>query len=308
MRLGRLSRHIGVVAAAPNVSLLCGDLRLGGILMLGNDVAARVEQGNCRALFLLRVKPGVGDFDIHLSIRVYALYAERKSIDTTCNLRIFVALRGDITDFVALGLQAGGDTGQVAGLVDTAEVVVEIFAVVFIAGAVGKDDVRMCCSELLHCIHIAIAGAEDNVAAFLDAFGDRGFDRGLVLIVDVILADDLVVSQAKLILHLYDPLIMRVGIASRILRISDVDYADLDLILCNRGKGAARSSVRVAAGQLVRVAGAGACREGEDHGKGQQQSESLCELLHLSIPPKNYYVTERAPDTGPFPNNPAGRT
>lgn len=89
------------------------------------------------------------------------------------------------------------DARQIPGLINPAEVVVHVLAVVFIAGAVREDDLRIRFSHLLHHVHIVEAGAENHLAAFLDQLFDgvlrfRGVGLG-----NVVLADDLAVLQAQ---------------------------------------------------------------------------------------------------------------
>ena len=112
MRLGSFSSHIRVVAAAPNASFLSGDLRLSGILMLSDDVAAKIKQGDGGALFLIQVKPSVGYFYIDFGVFIHALNTEGKCVDTTGDLGVAASLCGNIADLVAFGFQAGCNAGE----------------------------------------------------------------------------------------------------------------------------------------------------------------------------------------------------
>lgn len=97
------------------------------------------------------------------------------------------------------------DTRQVTGLIDPAEVVVQVDAVVLVAGAVGEDDGGMILGQLLHGVHVVEAGAENDVAAFLDALLDGGAGFGDVLVGNVDLVDDLIVTQARLVFICWMP-------------------------------------------------------------------------------------------------------
>ena len=127
---------------------------------------------------------------------------------------------------------------EITSLIDAAEIIVEVFTIILVAGAVGEDDLRILRSELLHCIHIAVACAKDDIAALFYTFPNGSFNRFFILVVNVILANNLVVLQAERFLHVHNSLVMRVGVAGGVLRISNVDNADFDLPFCNRSERA----------------------------------------------------------------------
>lgn len=200
--------------------------------MLGDHVASSVEQGvGCivsRRIF--------GRADIDPGVLVDALYAEGKGVDAADNLRAPAALSGDIANFVAFGFHPCRNAGKIAGLIDAAGIAVEIFAVVFKAGALGKNNVRVLGGEPFHRFRVAGAGAEDDVAAFVNARPDGIFNRCLILVLNTVFANNLIILQAELGLHRHDALIVRMCVARCFVRVADMDHADLDLILRNRGE------------------------------------------------------------------------
>ena len=201
--------------------------------MLADNVAAQIEQGFRRLAFEVYVEPGVCDLNINLRVRIYGFNAHCKRVAAAGNLGVGVAHRADITDFIRLGFKTRRNAGEVTRLVDTAEIVVEVLVVALIARTMREVYVGILLGKVGHGIHIAPACTEDDVAAGLDAFLDCRLCRGGVAVANVVLADNLVVRKAEVLLHGNDALVMRVGIARAVARVADVDNAHLNLVLGN---------------------------------------------------------------------------
>ncbi len=110
--------------------------------MLGDNVAVIVDQSLSSLAFAFGIIPGVGDLHFHNGVGIDSSHAHSKSVDAGGALAVVAAHSADITDLVGLGLQAGHDTGQVTGLVNAAEIVVEVGTVGLIAGGMGEEHVR----------------------------------------------------------------------------------------------------------------------------------------------------------------------
>ena len=227
--------------------------------MLGDDVAAHVDQGLGGLTLDGGIIPGVGEKHVHGHVRVDAARAKEvgvHGVDALGDLH-----GGHIAEVVVLGAQARGDAGQIARFPDAAKVVGEVDIVGEVAGAVQEDDLRVLLRQLGHVGAKAEAVAEDDVAALLDQF-KHGVFAGAVL-GDVGLDEDLIVAQAQSLLHLQRTLVVCQSVAL-VAGVADVDEADLDLI---RGNGL----------ESQRRTG-----KGEHEQQGQHQSN---QFLHGLVPP-----------------------
>ena len=114
------------------------------------------------------VSPSAQLLDENLGIGIGSHSAQSKAVDTGCSLSILDIISGNIADIVVAdlqGLQTGSDTGQITGLISTAEVVVEVGGVALIAGSVGEDHFGVLGGSLLHGIDVAEGDTEDDVCA-----------------------------------------------------------------------------------------------------------------------------------------------
>ena len=239
--------------------------------MLRNDVAAHVDERFCISGFICRVEPRFQFFDINHCIGVDGLNAERERVDAGAGFRKLSAVSRNIANLVGLGLKTGCDTCKVARLINSAEVVVQVRAVALIARTMGEDDIRMLVCQRFHSIHITVAGAENHVAALRDAVFNRVADSGGVLVGNVQLANNLIIGKAEIFLHTLNAEVMRVGIAGAVCRVTDVDYADFQLILRNRGDGSGLCLVALVS--VLCVAASGEAQH--DHDKGQENAENF---------------------------------
>ena len=199
--------------------------------MLSDNVAALGKKSLGSVCLLCGGVPAVCYLYINLSVGIYGVNAHCKSVDTACALGVLNAHCGNVADEVGLGLHTCNDTGKISCLINSAEVVVEVSAVVLVACAVAEVNVGELSCQRLHLVHVAPACAEDDVAAFLDALTDSCFGCGRVAVAYVVLSYDLVISETKLLLHTYDTLIVSVCISGAVSRVADVDNADLYIVI-----------------------------------------------------------------------------
>lgn len=164
--------------------------------MLGNHIAAPVDQSLGNLGFHSGIVPGVGVHDLHGHIRVDALGAQIESSVAADHLGERVSRH--IAKLVGLGLQAGSDTSQVTGFIDGSEVVVEVGETrrsCLITGCMAELDVGILSCYFLDIVLIAEAGCEDDVAARFSQLPQSGI--ALSTLRNIVLADDLIVTQAQ---------------------------------------------------------------------------------------------------------------
>ena len=266
--------HVGVIADAPDLCVSCGNLGVVGVAVLCDHVAAIVDQSLCGLTFTLGIIPGVSDLDFHGCIGVDGSNAHCESVNAGSALAVLTAHGADITDLVALGLHTGHDTGQVTCLINAAEIVIEVGAVGLIAGRVREEHIGIFRSQSLAGIHVTPGGGEDDIAAFLDALGHCIFNRGAVGVVDIVLADNLIIAQAESLLHSDNALIMRVAVAGTGGRVTDVNHADLDVFHRDAGAFAAFICGRRCVVSAVVVAAASE-QHGQQCGRTEQSENSF---------------------------------
>ena len=245
--------------------------------MLGDDVAALVDQSLGVGGFLGGVGPLVGVVDEHGHVGVDALGAQIEGGVAGDDLG--EGLGSHIAELVGLGLQTGSDTGQVTGLEDLGEVVVGVVQGVgsaLVAGGVAELHVGVVGSGLLHVLLVAEGVGEDGVAAGIEQLVD-GVGAGGVL-GDVGLHDDLgVIVHAVLLAglsHAVD-VVLVVGIGG----LTDQDQADLQLVGSDAGGG---SGVAAAVGGGVSIgAGVAAAAGGQAQGQSTGHEQSKNTLFHL---------------------------
>ena len=114
---------VDAIDAALVLSLIhiCGGHGHGGILMLGDDVAAHVDQRLRGLAFDGGIIPGVGEEHVHGHVRVDAARAQEvgvHGVDALGDLH-----GGHIAQVIVLGAQARGDAGQIARFPDAARCV-----------------------------------------------------------------------------------------------------------------------------------------------------------------------------------------
>ena len=129
------------------------------------QIVAILKQGDGGALFLIQVKPSVGYFYIDFGVFIHALNTEGKCVDTTGDLGVAASLCGNIADLVAFGFQAGCNAGEITSLIDAAEIIVEVFTIILVAGAVQELDLGKLLGHFDHRIHVAKAGANNQTVA-----------------------------------------------------------------------------------------------------------------------------------------------
>ena len=288
---GSILAHIAVVANAPDTVLLSSQLGTGGVAVLTDHVAAGSDQSLGGLLLAFGIEPAVGHLHVNLSIRVHAGNAHSEGVDAAGNLAVVLAHGGHVADLVGLGLQAGGDAAQVTGLVDAAEVVVEVGAVGLVTGAVAEDDLGIFLGHGLTGVHVAPGGGEDDVAAFLHQLGQSVLHSGSVGIGHVDLLHQLVLRQADVLHHALDALLVGVAVAGALSGVGQVHNAHLDVFLGNAGAGGLGGSGSAAGGGGgSSAAGSGAAAAGGQaygHHSGQRKAQNL---FHVKSPP--YKVVE----------------
>ena len=181
MGLGRERAHVGVVTHGVHAAFLGSFLRAGGILVLGDDVAAHVQEGLGGFLFRGRIVPGLGPDYAYLYVGVHGLCAEGEGVDAADDF-------GDgegrhVAEHVGLAHGARDHAGQITRLIDTAEIVGHVFGVL-VAGAVQELDLGKILGHFEHGIHVAVAGREDDIKTLAghvqdDALGILAFSHGL---------------------------------------------------------------------------------------------------------------------------------
>lgn len=162
--------------------------------------------------------------------------------------------------------------GQIAGLVDGSEVVVEIGQAgrsSLVAGGMAELDVRILGSYFLDIVLVAKAGGEDDITASLNQLTQSGV--ALSALGNIVLADDLVIAQAQLLLHLLGAQLVVVGV-THVAGVGDVHKAHLDLVLGNGSElclaGALAAGI-IAACSRSRTA----CHQAGDHGQSHERTQ-----------------------------------
>ena len=134
--------------------------------MLGNHIAAPVDQSLGNLGFHSGIVPGVGVHDLHGHIRVDALGTQ---IEGGIAADYLSKREGcHIAELVGLGLQTGSDTSQVTGFIDGSEVVVEVGETrrsCLITGCMAELDVGILSCYFLDIVLIAEAGCEDSASS-----------------------------------------------------------------------------------------------------------------------------------------------
>ena len=205
--------------------------------MLAHHAAAPVDEGLSGLALQAGVIPGIGIDDVHGHFGVDALGAQIEGGVARNNLGIgigtHIAQLG-IADL--LGLHAGGDTGQVAALIDVGKAVMQVGQILCVGlgtGGMAELDVGILPGRHGHIVTEAKAGCEDDVAFPVDQVVE-GVGAGIVFR-DVVLGDDLVVGETQIGLHLFDALDHVVGVA-HVALVADVDKAYLQLLLGYTGR------------------------------------------------------------------------
>ena len=117
-------------------------------------------------------------------IKLLSNIAQGEAVDAGAGLGVLGIIGGDIADVVVAGLQAletSGDAGQVAGLIDAAEVVIVVGVVALEAGGVGEDHVGILLSLHFHLVEVTERDAEDDAAALTHQGVHGGAHLGVVL-------------------------------------------------------------------------------------------------------------------------------
>ncbi len=194
--------------------------------MLGDDVAAGVEQGLGRVLLQGRVVPGLGPDHADLGFGVGLAHAQGEGVDAADDLGDGEG--GHVAQDVGLGHGPGHQPGEVAGLVHAAEVGSDVFGALE-PGAVLEDHVRELPGDLDDRVHVAEAGGEDQVEAFAGHVAQHPLGVGA-------LGHGLHVGglDPGKLLELEVGLVVGVGPA-RVADGGDVDEADLEGLALSRG-------------------------------------------------------------------------
>ena len=302
MGVGGLFGHVRVVSAALHTILLRHLLGLGRVTVLGDDTALiDVEQGHSGLALQGLVAPGIDHVHIDHCVRVDGLGAQGEGVDAGAGLSVIGVVGGHIADGVVLAelrLHPGGDPGQVAGLVDAAEVVVEVGVVGHIAGAVGEDHVGILLRLVGHRVDIAEGDAEDDVRPLVDHGIDGVGHRGIVIVWDVVHHDQVGGVQAQRLHGGGDPVVVLIGVAGHVVLAGDVDGAHLDAAAASRAVApGSRGAAAIAPGTGGRAAAlvtAAAGGQRQAHGHSQSQCKDLlqfCFLLKYGSFPTLYIKT-----------------
>ena len=254
--------------------------------MLGDDAAAVVNEGLGHLGLQGGAGPGVGVHDLHGHLGVHALGAQIEGGEAGDHLSegvgAHIAQLG-VADL--LGLHAGGDTGQVAGLKDLGEVVVVVGVLGaggLIAGGVAELDVGVLLGQGDHELLVAEAVAEDDLAASLDALLDGGGAGGVLAHVALDHQLGVLVQAAGLkgLFHAHHVVV----VVAVVVLLADHDKAHLQVGGGNAG-GLAAGLAAGGGGRVGASAGGvvAAGAKGQHHGRGQEHSKQF--LLHGFVPP-----------------------
>ena len=133
-----------------------------GIGVLSENVRPLTQQSLGRVGVFGRIVPSVGPNHLYLNIRINGFGTQCKGVDTLQNFRN--RERSDITDDVALSCTAGKHTGQIAAFVE-ANVVIRHVGRSLVTGGMLEFHIRVFFSKLLHVVHVAEAGSENQLVA-----------------------------------------------------------------------------------------------------------------------------------------------
>ena len=264
--------------------------------MLGDDAAAVVNEGLGHLGLQSGAGPGVGVHDLHGHLGVHALGAQIEGGEAGDHLGkgigAHIAQLG-VADL--LGLHAGGDAGQVAGLKDFGEIVVVVGVLGgggLIAGGVAELNLRILLSQGDHKLLVAEAVAEDDLAAGLDALLDGGGAGGVLAHVALDHQLGVLVQAAggKGLLHAHHVVV----VVAVVVLLADHHQAHLQVGGGDAGGIAAALAVGLGGGRAGGGGGVGvtvggvvaAGAKGQHHGRGQEQGEQF--LLHSCVPPSKH--------------------
>ena len=157
----------GVVVGHAPLALLLGDVGHGRRVGAGeDDLGAGVEERRRRLLLDDRVVPGVDPADVHGALGAGHLGAAHDGVAQADLLGDGEGRHvADLLVAVELRARAGEHAGQVLEVLHGAEEVAEVLAVRLVAGQVQEGLVRELLGDRGHGIHVAEAGADDEVEA-----------------------------------------------------------------------------------------------------------------------------------------------
>ena len=256
--------------------------------MLGDDAAAVVNEGLGHLGLQGGAGPGVGVHDLHGHLGVHALGAQIEGGEAGDHLSegvgAHIAQLG-VADL--LGLHAGGDAGQVAGLKDLGEVVVVVGVLGaggLVAGGVAELDLRVLLGQGDHELLVAEAVAEDDLAPGLDALLDGGGAGGVLahVALDHQLAVRIQAAGLEGLLHAHHVVV----VIAVVVLLADHDKAHLQV---GGGDGGGLAGSAAGGGGGVGVPAGGVIAAGaqsQHHGHGQKHCKQF--LLHWVVPPSKY--------------------
>ena len=308
--IGGVCGHVRVVTAAVYPGVGGRQLGLGGVAVLGDDAAVvGVDQLLGEGILVLLVRPGAQLLDIDGGLGVDRQHAHGEAVDAGAGLSVLGAVGGDVADAVIAflqALQAGGHASQVAGLVNAAEVVVEVGFVALIAGGVREDHLGILFRLIGQGVDVAEGDAEDNIAAFAHQ-GVHCGGHGLIVLSHLIHDHQLAVYIQAQVLHgSGDAVVVGVGVAGGVVLAVDIDGAHLEV-----GVGAVRltallpgraGAVRGVALPVVTSVVAAAGGQGESHHGGHHKGQKS--FLHVFVSSLEFYpfdpsiITDRPYPTG----------
>ena len=144
-----------------------------------DDVGTTIEEG-LRSLALNgRVEPGAGPVDGDGGVRVDLAHTEGEGVDAADHLRN--GERSHVADLVGLRRCAGGKAGEIASLVDPAEVIAEVGVVAEVASRVEEIDVGELSRQGFHRVHVAEGSRKHGVSAVSDEVSNRLLEFGAAL-------------------------------------------------------------------------------------------------------------------------------
>ena len=179
---GVRSNRLGgaVVGNVRNTGVLTGRRSAHGVRVLGDQLAAVLDQRVGAFLFSGLIVPGTGEGDFHRSGRADRTRAEEEAGVARNNFRVGECadvadlgfFRGEFTGFDHLvQLQACSDAGKITALEDLCERVVvvrELLGMSLGAGSVAELNVRVFLGGLDHVVFMTEGIREDEIAALID--------------------------------------------------------------------------------------------------------------------------------------------
>ena len=112
--------HVHIIADTVDASFLSGLLWARGVLVLSYNVGTEINQSQSSLFFTSWIVPGIGPNNFNFGIWIDRTNTKSESIDAAYNFRNWESC--NITNYVALSLFAGNDTGQIAGFIHAAEI------------------------------------------------------------------------------------------------------------------------------------------------------------------------------------------